>query len=47
MIDGFNNPGGGQAFVVDAFELTAVPEPTTGLFIGLSLFGLASIRRRS
>ena len=39
MIDGFANPaGGGQAFVVDAFELTAVPEPTTGLFLGLSLF---------
>lgn len=48
MIDGFNNSaGGGQAFVVDAFELTAVPEPTTGLFIGLSLFGFATIRRRS
>ena len=45
MIDGQSNPaGGGQAFVVDDFELQAVPEPTT--MAALALGGLALIRRR-
>ena len=47
MIDAFNNPaGGGQAFVVDQFELTAVPEPTSLVLAGLSLVGLLGMRRR-
>jgi hypothetical protein len=47
MIDGFNNPaGGGQAFVVDAFDLTIVPEPTTFILAGFGLIGLVGIRRR-
>ena len=46
MIDGFNNPaGGGQAFVVDAFDLVAVPEPTTLALIGLSVVALLGNRR--
>lgn len=45
MIDGQGNPaGGGQAFVVDDFELQAVPEPTT--MAALALGGLALLRRR-
>lgn len=40
MIDGMANPaGGGQAFVVDDFELRAVPEPTV---LALSLLGLGA-----
>lgn len=46
MIGGMPNPaGGGQAFVVDDFELTAaspVPEPSTMLLVGA---GLAAVRR--
>jgi hypothetical protein len=50
MINGLSNPaGGGQAYVVDDFELTAVPEPST---MGLGLVGVFTIltvhcRRRS
>jgi hypothetical protein len=47
-INGFNNPlGGGQAFVVDAFELTAIPEPSTiALGIVCLLCAAAFARRR-
>ena len=48
MIGGTNNPlGGGQAFVVDDFRLTAIPEPASvalGLLGVLGLLGL--VRRR-
>jgi hypothetical protein len=48
MIDGFNNvAGGGQAFVMDAFDLKSVPEPTAFIFVGLGLLGLIGTRRRS
>ncbi len=49
LIDGVGNPaGGGQAFVVDDFELdtTAVPEPATGGLMGLAVAYLAARRRR-
>ena len=43
MINGMTNPlGGGQAYVVDDFEL--VPEPSTAL--GMLLFGAAALVRR-
>ena len=48
MVDAFNNvAGGGQAFVVDAFTLNSVPEPTTFMFVGLGLIGLIGTRRLS
>jgi hypothetical protein len=47
MIDAMANPlGGGQAFVVDDFELSVIPEPTTLALFGLGLAAFA-IRRRS
>jgi hypothetical protein len=47
MIGAMGNPaGGGQAFVVDDFVLTAVPEPATLGLMGLGLAGLTMIRRR-
>jgi hypothetical protein len=47
MIGATGNPaGGGQAFVVDDFVLTAVPEPSA-MILGLAGFlGLASLKRR-
>ena len=51
MINGMLNPqGGGQAFVVDDFELTdssAVPEPASLLLTLSGLIGLAQQRRRA
>jgi hypothetical protein len=52
MINGMSNPqGGGQAFVVDDFELadstTAVPEPASFLLTLSGLIGLAEKRRRA
>jgi hypothetical protein len=47
MIDGMPNPaGGGQAFVVDDFVMTAVPEPGTIAALGLGALLLARRRKR-
>lgn len=47
MIGAMGNPaGGGQAYVVDDFVLTAVPEPATLGLLGLGLVGLTAVRRR-
>ena len=47
MIDGYGNPaGGGQAFVIDDFSLSVVPEPASLTLIGLGLLGLVALRRR-
>jgi hypothetical protein len=47
MINGTPNPlGGGQAFVVDDFTLTAVPEPSTLGLGAAGLLGFAALRRR-
>jgi hypothetical protein len=49
MLNGFSNPaGGGQAFVVDDFSLTTVPEPASivlGLIAAAGVFGLARRKR--
>lgn len=47
MIGAMGNPaGGGQAYVVDDFVLTAVPEPATLGLLGLGFVGLTAMRRR-
>lgn len=47
MIDGISNPaGGGQAFVVDDFELTVVPEPASVLIGLIGLVGFVAMRMR-
>jgi hypothetical protein len=47
MIGGTPNPlGGGQAFVVDDFVLTAIPEPSTITLALTSLLGVAALKRR-
>lgn len=46
MIGARGNPaGGGQAYVVDDFELNAVPEPATMAVLGLGV--VAALRRRA
>lgn len=46
MTDGIPNPqGGGQAFIVDDFSLTAVPEPTSVAITAAALLTLAARRR--
>ncbi|RIK72877.1 MAG: hypothetical protein DCC67_18605 [Planctomycetota bacterium] len=47
MINAFANPaGGGQALVVDDFELSQIPEPATTALLACGLAGLALVRRR-
>lgn len=47
MIDAFGNPaGGGQAFVVDDFDLVVVPEPTTLALAGVGFVALLAVRRK-
>jgi hypothetical protein len=47
MIGAMGNPaGGGQAYVVDDFVLTAVPEPATLGLLSLGFVGLTAMRRR-
>jgi len=47
MDNAYNNPlGGDQAFVVDAFDLEIVPEPSVISLAGLSIAGLLVLRRR-
>jgi hypothetical protein len=48
MLNAMANPaGGGQAFVVDDFVLTAVPEPASAVLCLLAAAGsLACVRRR-
>jgi hypothetical protein len=46
MIGAIGNPlGGGQAFVVDDFSLTAVPEPTSVVMAAGAMLALAARRR--
>ena len=46
MIGAMSNPlGGGQAFVADDFELTAVPEPSTFIALGIGAALVARKRR--
>lgn len=47
MIDAMNNPnGGGQAYVVDDFDLQAVPEPATMAVLGLGSLFLVRRKRK-
>lgn len=47
ILNGIPNPaGGGQAFVVDDFELTAVPEPGSTALGVLSVLGAFALRSR-
>jgi hypothetical protein len=47
MLGGTANPqGGGQAFVADDFELTAVPEPASAGLLAAGFAALATRRRR-
>jgi hypothetical protein len=48
MIDGMSNPaGGGQAFVVDDFQLAIIPEPSVFSLAMLGILGLLASRRRN
>ena len=45
MIGGISNPaGGGQAFVIDDFQLSIIPEPSVFALLGLA--GFVALRRR-
>jgi hypothetical protein len=47
MIGGFNNPAGGdQAFVVDDFTLSAIPEPASAALGLIGLLGMLGLIRR-
>jgi hypothetical protein len=47
MIDGLSNPaGGGQAFVIDDFELSVIPEPSVLALGMLGGVGLLALRRQ-
>ncbi|MBI5706143.1 MAG: PEP-CTERM sorting domain-containing protein [Armatimonadetes bacterium] len=47
MIGAHSNPlGGGQAYVVDDFELNAVPEPATSAAMAIALLGLLRRKRK-
>ncbi|MDZ4781443.1 MAG: PEP-CTERM sorting domain-containing protein [Planctomycetia bacterium] len=47
MIDALSNPlGGGQAFVIDDFELTAVPEPSTAVLAIAGMVAVVAVSHR-
>jgi hypothetical protein len=47
MLNGMSNPaGGGQAFVVDDFSLSQIPEPTSMLLGAMALAGSLCLMRR-
>lgn len=47
MVNAYANPaGGGQAFVVDDFELSPIPEPSALALLGAGLLAFLGIRRR-
>jgi hypothetical protein len=47
MIDAYGNPaGGGQAFVIDDFSLTAVPEPASMIMLFVGAVGMLGFARR-
>src|SRR5262249_20682901 len=47
VLNGFYNTDPGQAFIVDDFTLTSVPEPMGLALIGLGMAGLVGMRCRN